>query len=147
MTLSRFRVDALIISRIANALICLPLSRRRLMLCKPMRRHLRVLFRAGIIGAFFLPLLPKTKGADPTNLCDLPLFGEHWEMRATSPGPRELHTAVWSGTEMLVWGGGTAGIFLNNGGRYNPATDTWRSITLSNAPSGRWVHGAAWTGT
>src|SRR5439155_20893762 len=62
------------------------------------------------------------------------------------PSPRQRHTAVWSGSEMLIWGGGDQGVFLNNGGRYKPATDTWQPITLYGAPSGRWDHGAVWTG-
>src|SRR5437879_5894568 len=111
-----------------------------------MSRDLRVLFRSGIFWAIFLLFLAQTKGSEVSNLCNTPLFGERWETRSTSPGPRELHTAVWSGTEMLVWGGGAGGNFLNNGGRYNPLSDTWRSITLSNAPSGRWAHSAVWTG-
>jgi hypothetical protein len=46
--------------------------------------------------------------------------------RGTSiPDGREEHTAVWTGSEMIVWGGATDG--LNTGGRYNPVTDTWDS--------------------
>jgi len=32
--------------------------------------------------------------------------------------PRYYHTAVWTGSEMIVWGGGLP--ILNTGGRYNP---------------------------
>ncbi|MDP9186205.1 MAG: hypothetical protein M3O72_02460, partial [Verrucomicrobiota bacterium] len=39
------------------------------------------------------------------------------------PDARYLHTAVWTGTEMIVWGGYGSG-YLNTGGRYNPTTDT-----------------------
>jgi N-acetylneuraminic acid mutarotase len=38
-----------------------------------------------------------------------------------APAPRYRHTAVWSGTELLVWGGrsGQSTVF-NDGGRYDP---------------------------
>ena len=48
-----------------------------------------------------------------------------------------MHTAVWTGTEMVVWGGVTitGGIHLNTGGRYNPANDTW-TPTATNGETG-----------
>jgi len=33
--------------------------------------------------------------------------------------PRFKHTAVWTGSEMIVWGGWSE-VVLNTGGRYNP---------------------------
>ncbi|HYV30096.1 MAG TPA: hypothetical protein VEO53_03135, partial [Candidatus Binatia bacterium] len=72
---------------------------------------------------------------------------ERWQSRANGPGPRFGHSAVWTGTEMLVWGGGSVGVFLDDGGRYNPATDVWQPIAKGNAPAGRWFHQAVWTGT
>jgi N-acetylneuraminic acid mutarotase len=66
---------------------------------------------------------------------------------ANAPDARALHTAVWTGTEMIVWGGsGTSGR-LNTGGRYNPATDTWVDTDISNAPGARYDHTAVWTGS
>lgn len=60
-------------------------------------------------------------------------------------------TAVWTGTEMLIWGGITAGNFsgtaaLNDGGRYNSSADTWSPIRVSGAPVGRGDHTAVWGG-
>lgn len=81
------------------------------------------------------------------NIGAIPLQPDRWETRSTSPGPRQLHSAVWTGSEMLIWGGGEAGSFLNTGGSYNPATDSWQPIPTTDAPSGRWVHGAVWTGS
>jgi N-acetylneuraminic acid mutarotase len=68
---------------------------------------------------------------------------------ANAPQAREYHTAVWTGTEMIVWGGyGMNGApFLDSGGRYNPATDTWTSTTTAGAPMGRQYHTAVWTGS
>ena len=36
---------------------------------------------------------------------------------------------------------------LNDGGRYEPATNTWSAVTTANAPAGRWGHTAVWTGS
>ncbi|HEX4708723.1 MAG TPA: hypothetical protein VH229_13445, partial [Candidatus Udaeobacter sp.] len=63
---------------------------------------------------------------------------------ANAPAPRSSHTAVWTGSEMIVWGG--YGVeFFNTGGRYNPSTDSWVATSSVNAPSGRWGHTAVWT--
>ena len=67
----------------------------------------------------------------------------------TLPAPnRSNHTAIWTGNVMIVWGGvDSANFRLDSGGRYDPSTDTWRSISRTNAPAGRESHGAVWTGT
>jgi len=36
---------------------------------------------------------------------------------------------------------------VDTGGRYNPATDTWATMTTINAPTGRMGHAGVWTGT
>ena len=46
----------------------------------------------------------------------------------TRPLP-EFHTAVWTGSEMIVWGGDHSGSLLNTGGRYNPSTDSWTATS------------------
>jgi uncharacterized repeat protein (TIGR01451 family) len=47
---------------------------------------------------------------------------------------------------MIVWGGTSGQSSLRDGGRYNPATGLWVPTTVSNAPSARYSHTAAWTG-
>jgi N-acetylneuraminic acid mutarotase len=65
---------------------------------------------------------------------------------ANVPASRGLHTAVWTGTRMVVWGG--VGILIHDtGGRYDPATDTWLPTSTVNAPAARYLHGAVWTGS
>src|SRR5437899_1617564 len=54
--------------------------------------------------------------------------------------------AVWTGSEMIAWGGGGNGV-LNTGGRYNPGTDSWTATNTTNAPDGRAYHTAVWTGS
>lgn len=63
-----------------------------------------------------------------------------------APSARTGHSAVWTGTEMIIWGGVSTG-YLNDGARYDPVKRTWRSISNVNAPSVRSDHIAAWTGT
>ncbi len=67
----------------------------------------------------------------------------------SSPSKRSLHTAVWTGREMVVWAGsmGSFGNFaVNDGGRYDPLTDTWAPTSTLWAPSPRGGHVAVWTG-
>ena len=67
---------------------------------------------------------------------------------AGAPSPRSLPTAVWTGSEMIVWGGaGPPTGALNSGGRYSPASDTWRPTSQgSGVPDRRTRHTAVWTG-
>jgi N-acetylneuraminic acid mutarotase len=68
----------------------------------------------------------------------------------TAPTPRAFHTAIWSGTEMIVWGGGqtsSGGPAFNTGGRYDPSSDTWLATTGTGAPLARDHHSAVWTGS
>jgi hypothetical protein len=64
-----------------------------------------------------------------------------------APAAREGHTVVWTGSEMIVWGGTNFSTYLNTGGRYNPSADSWTATSTTNAPSARTGHTAVWTGT
>jgi hypothetical protein len=64
-----------------------------------------------------------------------------------APSPRGHHTAVWTGSEMIVWGGLDFLGPKNSGGAYSPATDTWRTLPTAGAPAARFGHTAVWTGT
>lgn len=66
----------------------------------------------------------------------------------SEPMARADHTAVWTGAEMIVWGGAVKsyGTQLSSGARYNPATDTWVATSLVNAPAPRQFAAAVWTG-
>src|SRR5207302_1445061 len=64
----------------------------------------------------------------------------------SAPNGRQLHTAIWTGSEMIVWGG-YSGSYLNTGGRYNPSTDSWTATSTTGAPTARDLHTAVWTGT
>src|SRR5262249_53529782 len=70
-----------------------------------------------------------------------------------APVPRWAHTAVWTGTELIVFGGlgcgsGASGPRLCGvGARYRPGQDSWASMSQEGAPSARSGHTAIWTGT
>jgi hypothetical protein len=64
-----------------------------------------------------------------------------------APSGRADHSAIWTGTEMVVWGGQDLGFFTDSGGRYDPASDTWSPTSTVSAPFARVHQSAIWTGT
>ncbi len=79
-----------------------------------------------------------------------PCTDDTWTPTSTANAPegRDDHTAIWTGTEMIVWGGRQNSRALNSGGRYNPSTDSWLATSTTNAPVGRLkFHTAVWTGS
>ena len=64
-----------------------------------------------------------------------------------APSGRYEHTAVWTGSEMIIWGGFGSNNFFNTGGKYNPSTDSWTVTSTLNAPAARSRSTAVWTGT
>jgi N-acetylneuraminic acid mutarotase len=91
-------------------------------------------------GAYRLPAISE----------DAACSDDTWRATTTASVPlgRAGHTAVWTGSEMIVWGGygGHAVGLLHTGGRYFPSTDTWTTTNITNAPIGRDFHTAVWTG-
>lgn len=73
-----------------------------------------------------------------------------------APSPRFLHSAIWTGKEMIIWGGYTdshalyagahADAHMGNGSRYFPDADSWKEISNQGAPSKRFGNAAIWTG-
>jgi N-acetylneuraminic acid mutarotase len=47
---------------------------------------------------------------------------------------------------MTVWGG-QGSVYLNDGGLYDPTSDTWTATATVGAPSVRYGHTAVWTGS
>jgi hypothetical protein len=64
-----------------------------------------------------------------------------------APAARYGHSTVWTGQEMIVWGGLLAnGLPSGTGARYNPKTRQWRPVSAEGAPAPRSGHTAVWTG-
>ncbi len=74
---------------------------------------------------------------------------DSWTTMATNGAPsvRSHHTAVWTGTEMIVFGGIGPLVSFNISRRYNPATNSWSTVSATNIPSNRNGHTALWTGS
>ena len=74
-----------------------------------------------------------------------------WTPTSTTgaPAARELHTGLWTGSKMLIWGGWQEGglRYLGTGATYDPATNAWAALSTTGAPQGRLFHGWAWTGS
>ena len=47
---------------------------------------------------------------------------------------------------MIVWGGEDGSGYFNDGGRYNPAANSWTALPTTGAPAAR-EHTAVWTGS
>lgn len=63
-----------------------------------------------------------------------------------SPSARTLHSAVWTGSKMVIWGGQGPGL-LATGSVYESAAQSWSPTSTVGAPSARQGHSAIWTGT
>jgi N-acetylneuraminic acid mutarotase len=87
--------------------------------------------------------LPKISDGVP------PCTNDTWTATSTTNAPdgRWRHSAVWTGSEMIVWGGYDGTNYFDTGGRYDPATDSWIPTSTTNAPTGRDNHTAVWSGT
>lgn len=80
---------------------------------------------------------------------------DSWTPTSTTntPSARSDHTAVWTGSQLVVWGGisdidmGKPRAYFNSGGRYDPASDNWTPTSVLGTPGGvLCCHTAVWTG-
>lgn len=89
------------------------------------------------------PNVPRDDGGiyDPAN--------DTWSPVPKAPiAPRLDHIAVWSGKEMIVFGGeGPKGRIVGDGAAFDPTTNRWRKISRSGAPQARTRAAGVWTGT
>ena len=91
---------------------------------------------------------------------DSSLLGQGFHLFSTVPAPawgngntagaasaRYGHTAVWTGSQMVVWGGSLApGTYSSSGSIYKPQSDVWTAVSPVAVPSARTGHSAIWTG-
>jgi N-acetylneuraminic acid mutarotase len=100
-----------------------------------------------------------TRGDGPREAPELAFYDPQSDRWGTIPagslGVRNSASVVWSGTEVLIWGGSKGGYqtssgmqpvsFATDGAAWNPETKTWR--TLATAPiAGRIYQVSAWDG-
>jgi N-acetylneuraminic acid mutarotase len=95
-----------------------------------------------LLDGYTLPVITTTLKVEGT--CN-----DAWAATSTldPPTAREWYTSIWTGTEMIIWGGWDGSNYLNTGGKYDPSTDSWTAITTANAPAARSTHTAVWTGS
>src|SRR5213593_4298783 len=93
--------------------------------------------------------LPVISGQSDNSISPVGCADDTWTATSTTSAPagRQFHTAVWTGSEMIVWSGTDGSGFLNTGGRYNPGTDSWTATSTTSAPAARDQHTAVWTGS
>ncbi|MEJ5166305.1 MAG: hypothetical protein WHV67_04685, partial [Thermoanaerobaculia bacterium] len=89
---------------------------------------------------------------DGSGICFVIIYNPTLDRFSQVPPPGGLecrieHSAVWTGEEMIIWGGYNDENFLQTGAIYNLKTNSWKEITTKNAPSPRVEHCALWTGS
>lgn len=58
---------------------------------------------------------------------------------------RSLPVVAWCANKLVVWGGSVSSAqYTNTGKVYDPATQVWTSMSLTNAPSARWLSAFAY---
>lgn len=89
---------------------------------------------ANLLGKGYMPLHTFPGGA--------------WEPVAATGAPagRRRHSAVWTGSSLIVWGGEVSGLLSHQGGQYTPANGTWALLPTTTASPARADHTAVWTG-
>ncbi len=74
---------------------------------------------------------------------------QQWSMLPSSgaPSSRYWHSVVWTGQQMIVWGGSHDGTNpLGDGAAYDPVANAWTALPAENAPHARYSHSSVWTG-
>lgn len=69
-----------------------------------------------------------------------------WRLLPPAPiSGRAYASAVWTGSEMIVWGGADNGVPLGDGAAYDPRTNSWRELADAPIPAAQ-KSAAVWTG-
>ena len=105
-------------------------------------------------GTGLLLLLSACAGSDDASILRTDAARRNpdsWRVIAESPIRSAYgHSAVWTGKEMIVWGGSRLtrdslrSRYVRTGAAYNPKTDSWRRVPAAPIPGG--YYSAIWTG-
>ena len=82
---------------------------------------------------------PLANAPAPQLTFNLPQPEGRWVPIATPAtfAARTGHSAVWTGNEMIIWGGKSPGVSVNtDSARYDPVADVWTPLPSQNAPGG-----------
>ncbi|MDP8937331.1 MAG: hypothetical protein M3O23_06335 [Actinomycetota bacterium] len=69
---------------------------------------------------------------------------DRWRLLAPSPVAPRIAVPVWTGREMVVWGGQSGPRYFDDGAAYDPAADRWRPLPA--APLAARFTFAVWSG-
>ena len=63
-------------------------------------------------------------------------INDGWTATSSTNAPtgRYLHTAVWTGSEMIIWGGYAGGPIFEHRRHIQPGIDNWTATSTTNAP-------------
>jgi N-acetylneuraminic acid mutarotase len=91
---------------------------------------------------------PAAAGDGAVDSCT-PAPDDTWDNGALGrvPVERGRHTAIWTGTEMILFGGANGRWSRRSGARYDPLTDSWLSMSKLHDLHDRDDHTAIWTGS
>jgi hypothetical protein len=98
-------------------------------------------------GATFPQTTPVAAGAIYTRSSNT------WTAMPSTAAPvaRFQHAAVWTGQEMIVWGGtssaGSTFTYEGSSGRFDPVNGAWAPMGVFGAPAGRELPNMEWTGS
>ena len=76
-----------------------------------------------------------------------PVTREWTALPAAPISARSNAASVWTGTEMIIWGGSDNGTSLFDGAAYNPATNSWRLLPPFDELTATVRPTTIWTGT
>src|SRR5438034_4443490 len=85
---------------------------------------------------------PVISGQSDNSIPSVACTDDSWTATSTTSAPagRDQHTAVWTGSEMIVWGGAGSSV-IKTGGRQYAASDSWTATSsTSTTPAGREEH-------
>lgn len=63
-----------------------------------------------------------------------------------APSARGGSSVVWTGRQVLLWGGRNSQDYPGDGGRFDPGANAWHPVATAGAPPATSGHAACWTG-
>ncbi len=102
---------------------------------------------AGVVMVSIDPADPGLIGMGLSRFTSVEAPGWSNGSTANAPAARFGHGAVWTGSQLIVWGGTLNGGAVSGvGAIYDPALNLWSPLSTLDDPTARSGHTAVWTG-